>query len=80
MSEPWIGIGLVVATFAALLALFSIIGPLLQPEVLVGRAHEKFDADGRLKDESTRRFLADFLERFEAWVREQQTGMASRSA
>ena len=53
---------------------------LLQPEVLVGRAHEKFDADGRLKDESTRRFLADFLERFEAWVREQQTGMASRSA
>ena len=34
MSEPWIGIGLVVATFAALLAIFSIIGPMLKPEVL----------------------------------------------
>lgn len=34
MSEPWIGIGLVMATFGALLAIFSIIGPLLQPEVL----------------------------------------------
>ena len=34
MTEPWIGLGLVVATFAALLAIFSMIGPLLQPEVL----------------------------------------------
>ncbi len=34
MSEPWIGIGLVVATFTALLAVFSIIGPMLQPEVV----------------------------------------------
>ena len=34
MSDPWIGIGLVFATFGALLAIFSIIGPLLQPEVL----------------------------------------------
>jgi len=34
MTDPWIGIGLVVATFAALLAIFSIIGPQLQPEVL----------------------------------------------
>jgi chromate reductase len=37
---------------------------LLQPEVLVGRAHEKFDADGRLVDQATRNFLATFLERF----------------
>ena len=34
MSEPWIGIGLVIATLTALLAVFSIIGPMLQPEVL----------------------------------------------
>ena len=34
MSEPWIGVGLVIATFGALLAIFSIIAPLLQPEVL----------------------------------------------
>lgn len=37
---------------------------LLQPEVLVGRAHEKFDADGRLMHQATRDFLATFLERF----------------
>jgi chromate reductase, NAD(P)H dehydrogenase (quinone) len=37
---------------------------LLQPEVLVGRAHEKFDADGRLVHQPTRDFLATFLQRF----------------
>jgi chromate reductase len=37
---------------------------MLQPEVLVARAHEKFDADGRLTDERTREFLRTFLERF----------------
>lgn len=34
MNDPWIGIGLVFATFGALLAIFSIIGPLLKPEVV----------------------------------------------
>jgi chromate reductase, NAD(P)H dehydrogenase (quinone) len=37
---------------------------LLQPEVLVGRAHEKFDPDGRLVHQPTREFLAPFLQRF----------------
>jgi chromate reductase len=37
---------------------------LLQPEVLVASAHEKFDADGRLVDQATRDFLATFLQRF----------------
>jgi chromate reductase, NAD(P)H dehydrogenase (quinone) len=37
---------------------------LLQPEVLVGRAHEKFDVDGRLVHQATRDFLATFLQRF----------------
>jgi chromate reductase len=37
---------------------------LLQPEVLVGRAHEKFDAEGRLVHQATRDFLATFLQRF----------------
>ena len=41
---------------------------LLQPEVLVGRAHEKFDSDGRLTDDATRKFLALFLEEFASWV------------
>jgi chromate reductase len=37
---------------------------LLQPEVLVGRAHEKFDADGRLVHQATRDVLTVFLLRF----------------
>jgi len=37
---------------------------LLQPEVLVGHAHEKFDGDGRLVHQATRDFLATFLRRF----------------
>jgi chromate reductase, NAD(P)H dehydrogenase (quinone) len=36
----------------------------LQPEVLVGHAQEKFDADGRLMHQATRDFLATFLQRF----------------
>ena len=39
-----------------------------QPEVLVGRAHEKFDAGGNLTDEATRKFLVLFLEEFARWV------------
>jgi len=38
------------------------------PEVLVARAHEKFDAEGRLTDEATRKFMGDFLERLGAWT------------
>ena len=41
---------------------------MIQPEVLVSRAHEKFDKAGRLTDESTRSFLGKFLERFEIWI------------
>lgn len=37
---------------------------LLQPEVLVARAHEKFDANGHLTDQSTRDFLKTFLAGF----------------
>lgn len=39
-----------------------------QPEVLVGRAHEKFDAEGRLTDDTTRKFLGQFLALFVEWV------------
>jgi chromate reductase len=39
-----------------------------QPEVLVARAADKFDAAGRLTDEPTRAFLAKFLERFAEWI------------
>lgn len=40
-----------------------------QPELLVFKAHEKFDQDGRLTDETTRQFLARFLAAFDLWVR-----------
>jgi chromate reductase len=39
-----------------------------QPEVLVGRARDKFDANGHLTDEPTRQFLAQFLQAFMQWV------------
>jgi len=39
-----------------------------QPEVLVPRAHERFDAEGRLTDESTRVLLEKFGAAFVAFV------------
>ena len=45
---------------------------MLQPEILVGRAHEKFDAEGTLIDEATRNWVRAFLVRFEEHIREQQ--------
>lgn len=47
---------------------------MLRPEVLVGRAQDKFDASGRLIDEPTRRFLRGFLEQFAGWIEQQQRG------
>src|SRR3954464_3493195 len=40
-----------------------------QPEILVFRAHEKFDAEGRLTDEKTRELLGQFLAAFGRWIR-----------
>jgi chromate reductase len=39
-----------------------------QPEVLVRRASDLFDADGRLTDESTREHLVKFLNAFADWI------------
>ncbi len=39
-----------------------------QPELLVFRANEKFDAEGGLSDETTRKLLRQFLEAFGAWT------------
>lgn len=41
---------------------------LLQPEVLVPRAHEKFNADGRLEDEPTRQFVRQLLDALAEWA------------
>jgi len=40
-----------------------------QPELLVFKAHEKFDPEGRLIDEATRTYLVRYLEAFRDWVR-----------
>jgi chromate reductase len=41
---------------------------MLKPEILVARAREKFDDQGRLVDETTREFLGKFLVAFAAWI------------
>lgn len=48
-----------------------------QPEVLVGRAHEKFDAAGRLTDEPTRQFVAAYLVRLADWLHRQKLAGAA---
>jgi chromate reductase, NAD(P)H dehydrogenase (quinone) len=45
---------------------------LQQPEVLVGRAHEKFDANGQLNDPVTREFVVLFLVRLAQWLARQK--------
>ena len=47
---------------------------MLRPEVLIGRAQDKFDGTGRLTDEGTRQFVASFLEQFAVWIRQQRRG------
>jgi chromate reductase, NAD(P)H dehydrogenase (quinone) len=42
--------------------------PLPRPEVFIGMAPSKFDAEGRLIDETTRKFLTDLLAGFKDWV------------
>jgi chromate reductase, NAD(P)H dehydrogenase (quinone) len=50
------------------------------PELLVARAHEKFDTELQLRDEGTRRMLASLLERFASWIaREQVADEAERA-
>ncbi len=41
---------------------------LQQPEAYVGGASKLFEADGKLKDDSTRVFLQKFLQAFGTWV------------
>lgn len=40
-----------------------------QPELLVFKAHEKFDSEGRLTDGATAEHLSRYLTAFAAWVR-----------
>lgn len=46
--------------------------PLGRPRVLIGRAHEKFDAGGRLVDERTRESIRELLAALAVWTRRLQ--------
>jgi chromate reductase len=49
------------------------------PELLVAKAHERFDTGLRLKDEGTRKVLSDLLVRFSRWIaRERAAAEAER--
>ncbi|HEY4128484.1 MAG TPA: NAD(P)H-dependent oxidoreductase [Gammaproteobacteria bacterium] len=47
--------------------------PLNRPEVMLAGAPKLFDADGRLTDEPTRKFIGDLLVSLETWTRRLQT-------
>ncbi|NGP89273.1 NADPH-dependent FMN reductase [Fodinibius halophilus] len=40
-----------------------------QPEILVYRAHQKFDDYGNLTDETTRKYLKKYLNALQEWIR-----------
>jgi chromate reductase len=42
--------------------------PLPRPEVFIGMANTKFDAQGRLTDETTKKVLTDLLNGFRDWI------------
>jgi len=51
------------------------------PELLLASAHQRFDAELRLVDETTRRVLRDLLIRFSRWIaRERAATSAERAA
>lgn len=43
--------------------------PINQPEVMIGKAQERFDAQGNLTDDATREFIRQLLENLVAWTR-----------
>jgi chromate reductase len=49
------------------------------PELMVARAHERFDKELRLKDEGTRKVLGEVLVRFSQWIeRERRAAQTKR--
>jgi chromate reductase len=49
---------------------FLDVHPLNKPEVMIGAAHERFDAQGQLIHEPTREFIAKMLAALAAWTRQ----------
>jgi chromate reductase, NAD(P)H dehydrogenase (quinone) len=52
--------------------------PVNQPEVMIAGAHEKFDADGNLKDERTTEQIRKLLAALEGWTRRLGGGASRR--
>ncbi|HET6183809.1 MAG TPA: NADPH-dependent FMN reductase [Acetobacteraceae bacterium] len=45
-----------------------------RPEVFIGAAQTKFDAEGKLTDQPTRDFIGQLLTAFEGWIRRMKAG------
>jgi chromate reductase len=43
--------------------------PINQPEVMIAKAHERFDAEGNLTDEKTKQFIRQLLQGLVEWTR-----------
>ena len=43
--------------------------PVNQPEVMIGNAQERFDADGNLTDDATKEFIRQLLQNLVQWTR-----------
>ena len=48
--------------------------PINRPEVLISNAAQRFDEQGNLKDEQTRKFIAQLVEALALWTRQLQAG------
>ena len=44
--------------------------PVNQPEVMIGNAASRFDEDGNLTDETTKKFISQLLEKLVEWTRD----------
>src|SRR5690554_7024179 len=45
-----------------------------KPEVMISTAHERFDAEGRLTDDTTREFIGKLVSALGDWTRRLQAG------
>ncbi len=54
--------------------------PINQPEVMIGNAAERFDAEGNLVDENTRKHIRRLLEALVSWARRHEKGSQATSA
>jgi len=54
--------------------------PVNQPEVMIGNASERFDAEGNLKDETTKKLIRQLLEGLVNWTRRIEQTQASNAA